>query len=67
MSDILLTASEVAERLRVNVETSYLLIQKDNLPAAKIGRQWRFAEAEVTHWVSTKMRGTSSTVQATAK
>lgn len=67
MSDILFKAAEVARRLQVNVETVYLLIQKDNLPAVKIGRQWRFVEAEVVGWLNAKMRGASFTVQAEAE
>ena len=50
MSESLLTAAEVAELLKLNVETVYALIQKDGLPAAKVGGQWRFSEANVRAW-----------------
>ncbi len=50
MSDVFLTASEVAEFLKLNVETVYALAQKGELPGAKIGGQWRFLESDVTDW-----------------
>ena len=56
MAESLMTAAEVAKQLQIHVETVYLLIQKDNLPAVKIGRQWRFDKAEVAHWLRTKRR-----------
>ena len=50
MSDSFLTASEVAELLRLNVETVYALAQKGEHPGAKIGGQWRFLASDVTRW-----------------
>lgn len=50
MPDVFLTASEVAELLRLNVETVYSLAQKGELPGAKIGGQWRFLSSDVTRW-----------------
>jgi excisionase family DNA binding protein len=51
MPENLLTASEVAQYLKVQIETVYNLIRKAGLPAAKIGGQWRFREAELAQWV----------------
>ena len=39
MPENLLTAVEVAQYLKVKIETVYNLIRKAELPAAKIGRQ----------------------------
>ena len=50
MSDVFLTASEVAKLLRLNVETVYALAQKGELPGAKVGGQWRFLSSDVTRW-----------------
>lgn len=50
MPDAFLTASEVAELLRLNVETVYILAQKGELPGAKVGGQWRFLSSDVTRW-----------------
>ncbi len=57
MDDTLLTAQEVADLLRLNVDTIYRLVQREGLPAAKIGGQWRFGVAEVRGWVRGKRGG----------
>lgn len=41
MSDHLLTAGEVAERLRVSTMTIYRLIRRGELPAVRVGRNYR--------------------------
>ncbi len=46
----LLTAAEVAQVLRLNIETVYALIAKQRLPAVKLGGQWRFEETKVHQW-----------------
>ena len=56
--DEILTASEVASLLKLNVETIYTLIASQGLPAAKIGGQWRFIRSEVHEWL--RLRQTSS-------
>ena len=55
MSENLLTASEVAKYLRVKTETVYKLIRNGDLPAARIGGQWRFREIELERWVEARM------------
>ncbi len=54
MDDTLLTAQEIADLLRLNVDTIYRLVQREGLPAAKIGGQWRFEAVEVLGWVQGK-------------
>ncbi len=49
-----LTASEVAEHLQVHVDTVYALVQKGELPGAKIGKQWRFDATEIQRWFTTR-------------
>ena len=46
-----LTASEVSTLFKVNLETVYNLISKEELPATKVGGQWRFSEAEINEWL----------------
>ena len=61
LSDALLTAADVAQLLRLNVETVYTLIQKEGLPAAKIGGQWRFSESKIRAWFESRhLVGTSA-------
>jgi excisionase family DNA binding protein len=45
-----LTAAEVAELFKINVETVYDLVRAGKLPATKIGGQWRFQSDEIHEW-----------------
>ena len=51
MPEPLLSAADIAVWLKLNVETVYDLIAQHQLPAMKIGGQWRFQEAEVRNWL----------------
>lgn len=42
---------EAAEYLGVNKDTIRNWIKKNNMPAHKIGRQWKFKLSEVDDWV----------------
>jgi excisionase family DNA binding protein len=42
MTSDIMTASELAEYLRLNEVTIYRLAQDGKLPGLKVGRQWRF-------------------------
>ncbi len=44
---ILLTATQVARRLRVRVETIYRYVRDRKLPATRVGGQWRFSPSEI--------------------
>ena len=57
MAYTLLTASEVAQLLRLKTDSVYRLIQTDGLPAVKIGGQWRFEEARVHDWIASQFKG----------
>jgi excisionase family DNA binding protein len=50
-----LTADEVAQWLRVPKSTLYKLCQEGQIPAAKIGRHWRFDRAVVAAWLQSRM------------
>lgn len=52
MTGALLTASEVAEHLRLHIETVYRLARQGKLPAVKVGEQWRFSEATIRQWLT---------------
>jgi excisionase family DNA binding protein len=53
-----LTAREVSELLKLNVETVYLLIAKQQLPALRVGGRWRFDESELRQWLKTQRSAT---------
>jgi len=46
-----LTPSEVLIRLRVNVRTLYRLIKHGELPAVRVGRQWRVSPGGLEVWL----------------
>lgn len=55
----LLTVAEVADRLRVSTMTVYRLIQRDELPALRIGRSYRIESSELEAYLSGQVRGTA--------
>lgn len=51
MSDRLLTAAEVAEHLRVSTMTIYRLVRRGELPAVRVGRNYRVRESDLTAYL----------------
>ncbi len=51
MTDEILTLPEVARLLKVAEKTVYTLAQKGQLPAFKVGGQWRFKRADIDAWI----------------
>ena len=47
----LLTTAAVAKWLGVSTRTVCLWAECKELPAIKIGRQWRFREGELSNWL----------------
>ena len=47
----LMTLDEVAAYLRLSRDTVYRMAQTGNLPASKVGVQWRFRKADVDQWL----------------
>ncbi len=47
MSETLLTAAEVADQLRISTMTVYRLIRRGELPAVRVGRNYRVRESEL--------------------
>jgi excisionase family DNA binding protein len=47
MDDKLLTAQEVADQLRVSTMTIYRLIRRGELPAVRVGRNYRVLAGEL--------------------
>jgi len=46
-----LTTEEVLGYLKVNPRTIYRLIRNGELPAIRIGRQWRFRRSDLSNWI----------------
>ena len=54
-----LTTEEVLGCLKVNPRTIYRLIKTGDLPAVRIGRQWRFRRSDLDEWID-RQRTTAS-------
>ena len=46
-----LTLEEAAKYLKMGKSTLYDLARKENVPAHKVGRQWRFDAKELDTWL----------------
>lgn len=52
----ILTPSEVAELLKIHVNTVYRLAEEGVIPGNRIGRGWRFNKAEIFGLLARKPR-----------
>jgi excisionase family DNA binding protein len=52
MTQRLLTAGEVAEQLRVSTMTVYRLIRRGELPAVRVGRNYRVRVEDLDQYLS---------------
>jgi len=48
-----LSVEEIATHLGIKRETVYMWIETKKMPAHKMGRLWKFQQAEVDEWVRT--------------
>lgn len=46
----IMTLEEVAEYLRLKPQTIYTWAQEKKIPAAKIGKEWRFKKSIIDEW-----------------
>jgi excisionase family DNA binding protein len=49
-NDKIMTLEEVAEYLRVKPQTIYTWAQEKKIPAAKLGKEWRFKKSMIDKW-----------------
>ncbi len=60
----LLTTKEVQEMLQVDRTTIYRMVEGGQLPAMRVGKQWRFARADLERWL--RARSAPGTAQTSA-
>lgn len=48
--DEIMTLEEVAKYLKVKPQTIYTWAQNDKIPAAKLGKEWRFKRSVIDKW-----------------
>ena len=46
----IMTLEEVAEYLRLKPQTIYTWAQEKKIPAAKLGKEWRFKKSIIDKW-----------------
>jgi excisionase family DNA binding protein len=54
--DHYLTTDEAVAYLQINQRTLYRLLKKGQIPAFRVGRQWRFRLRDIDAWVAAKRR-----------
>ena len=50
----LLTLPEAADLLQVSTRTLQRMIRRNELPALKVGGQWRVRESQLTRWIEVR-------------
>jgi len=60
LSNELMTIEEVAEYLRMKPQTIYRWAQDKRIPAAKLGKEWRFRRRIIDAWLDEQMIGEDS-------
>lgn len=48
----IMTIEEVAKYLKMKPQTIYLWAQKGNIPAVKLGKEWRFRKDVIDEWLN---------------
>lgn len=56
----IMTVEEVAAYLRLKPQTIYKWAQEKRIPAAKLGKEWRFRKSVVDRWLDEQMMGEGS-------
>jgi len=57
MPNEMMDLEELAKYLRRDAREVSKLASRGHLPGQKVGGQWRFARAEITHWLETQLSG----------
>jgi excisionase family DNA binding protein len=52
-----LTALEVANLLRIDRVTVYKMVKRGELPALKVGSDWRFSRVQIEEWMRSRTQG----------
>ena len=56
----ILTLEEVAHYLRLKPQTIYKWAQEKRIPAAKLGKEWRFRRSVIDRWLDDQLLGEDS-------
>jgi excisionase family DNA binding protein len=53
--DEIMTLEEVAKYLKLKPQTVYKWAQEDQIPGAKLGKEWRFRKSILDEWIDTSI------------
>ena len=51
MEEDIMTLEEVAKYLKLKPQTIYTWVQDGKIPAAKLGKEWRFRKSIIDRWL----------------
>ncbi len=54
--DDILTIKQLSEYLMVSEKTIYRMVEKNDLPAIRVGGQWRFRRRDIDTWIDNQIR-----------
>ncbi len=54
MADRLLTTRELQDHLQLDRVTIYRMVKEGELPALRVGGQWRFSAAAIDRWLRSR-------------
>jgi PTS system nitrogen regulatory IIA component len=57
METDIMTLEEVARYLRMKPQTIYTWAQTGKIPAAKLGKEWRFRKSIIDEWILSHIDG----------
>ena len=52
-----MTVKECADFLQVHASTIYRLLKRKELPAFRLGSDWRFSKKQLVEWLESRPRG----------
>lgn len=52
-----MTVTECAAFLQVHQSTIYRLLRRQEIPAFRLGSDWRFSKKQLTEWIENRPRG----------
>ena len=52
----LMTVSETCRYLKITTRTLYRYIQNRQIPAFKLGKEWRFVRSDLEQWIRNRTR-----------
>ena len=57
-----MTVKELSEYLRLDRMTIYKMLKEGDIPASRIGRQWRFFRSDIDQWIRSLRIGQQASV-----